>query len=871
MEQQIEGMESEVVTYTFTAMNEDGLCIWGAKNASDEMLANIVLGRIDLPETALADLPFELTGPWGAQIAYTSSNEAVISNNGTFSAPAAETEVTITVRVTVGEATVEKQFVVTCLPSEFISEMLPDAIADDGYRAAAEPAVGGTIAPVAGISQYTGVSITFRVKDVGSDWDVMFRAPGGNAIVYLSVLNYRNENIFEAEATLSEEGKQFLTENGYGVTGFNHVIFLDEVEANQENGCVATISYNVDGSVAFYRDGELMLTYAANTAIGTAGTAKDLVACMIAQIRTQGLSVVYPVSNVIIAYAADYDKENVPENCDHDFGDYNAENEALCTICGATKIKVVTGSSSYYEMVLDPETDVVNLDPGPEWENNVASGEMTVSGDFAFRYEWDNTRDPDYWDVWIELGDAQDRWYTAPVMEPSATMLVNGWGDLYTSSTTQTVAVATLNGETLTALPAGGTADAYAGHYSALGYRVGSVFVLQVVLERVNGDVLVVTRTTEGFTKDALTVRFGGNCFFADNITSEIGTATEVEQVTWPVYYPADPAITAETGLSVSFTLANSAGDKNDWSSLINAGGYIITYGNLDPWNNTGSELAEMHCYPGLTAFGGANATALLVTEPIDVLVNITKDQIEFYKDGVLIIRYVRSDPMSDNSKTVGDFIDAFLAEVEQNGFTFAEVAFDITNVEVGPAQKIEQNNDNGRVVEAVENALETGISISATISGHSGDWATHVIATASKMYVTLPNLDPYNNISNEFPTGFNASPAVANAFVGEGATWDYFLNKEGIFLTVTVDVEQGVKFYDKGVLIIWYRPDYVMSGTTTVADFAEFVLEEIESSGFTFMEGAVANSVTTNFQMDEALTDEEVLALYQQQAGITE
>lgn len=312
MEQQIEGMESEVVTYTFTAMNENGLCIWGAKNASDEMLANTVLGRIDLPETALADLPFELTGPWGAQIAYTSSNEAVISNNGTFSAPAAETEVTITVRVTVGEATVEKQFVVTCLPSEFISEMLPDAIADDGYLAAAEPAVGGTIAPVAGISQYTGVSFTFRVRDVATDWDVMFRAPGGNAIVYLSVLNYNNANTFEASATLSEEGKQFLTENGYGVTGFNHVIFLDEVEANQENGSVATISYNVDGTITFYRNGVLMLTYAANTAIGTAGTAKDLVACMIAQVRTQGLSVVYPVSNVIIAYAADYDKENVP-------------------------------------------------------------------------------------------------------------------------------------------------------------------------------------------------------------------------------------------------------------------------------------------------------------------------------------------------------------------------------------------------------------------------------------------------------------------------------------------------------------------------------------------------------------------------------
>ena len=311
MEQQIEGMESEVVTYTFTAMNEDGLCIWGAKNASDEMLANTVLGRIDLPETALADLSFEVTGPWGAQIAYTSSNEAIIGSDGTFKAPAAETEVTITVSVTVGEATVEKQFVVTCLPSTSVSEMLPDAIADDGYRAAAEPAVGGTIAPVAGISQYTGVSITFRVRDVGSDWDVIFRTPNAKATVYLSVLNYNNANTFEASATLSEEGKQFLTENGYGVTGFNHVIFLDEVEANQENGSVATISYNVDGTITFYRNGVLMLTYAADTEIGSS-TVRNLSAYMIAQIRTQGLSVVYPVSNVIIAYAADYDKENVP-------------------------------------------------------------------------------------------------------------------------------------------------------------------------------------------------------------------------------------------------------------------------------------------------------------------------------------------------------------------------------------------------------------------------------------------------------------------------------------------------------------------------------------------------------------------------------
>ena len=646
MEQQIEGMESEVVTYTFTAMNEDGLCIWGAKNASDEMLANIVLGRIDLPETALADLSFETAGPWGAQIAYTSSNEAVISNNGTFSAPAAETEVTITVRVTVGEATVEKQFVVTCLPSAFISEMLPDAIADDGHLAAAEPAAGGTIAPVAGISQYTGVSITFRVKDVGSDWDVIFRTPNAKATVYLSVLNYNNANTFEASATLSEAGKAVLEEHGLATNGSqNWQLFLGSLCEGGE--CIATISYNVDGSVAFYRDGELMLTYAANTAIGTAGTAKDLVACMIAQIRTQGLSVVYPVSNVIIAYAADYDKENVPpervpettlgkDNGDgtYDLG-FNTWEPSL--------IKEVTGD---FKVVYD---------------FNVKAPSNTTAGNGIYYLNWivkigNWVLRSDYYSM-----DAANNF--AGVGSAVSYSAYIDWSD-YCEAYYDADVILTIQ-------------------------RTGAkVVVTADVTSLSTGDEFTYTATYANFGPDNTTVSLGGeDCLISVyEVTAESGQ--EPVEPEFPKTYPAMPNV-AETGLSVSFTLANSAGNSNDWRSLINAGGYIITYGNLDPWNNTGSELAGMNCYPGLTAFGGANATALLVTDPIDVLVNITKDRIEFYKDGALIIRYVRSDPMSDNSKTVGDFIDAFLAEVEQNGFTFAEVAFDITNVEVGTVQEV--------------------------------------------------------------------------------------------------------------------------------------------------------------------------------------
>ena len=831
MEQQIEGMESEVVTYTFTAMNENGLCIWGAKNASDEMLANTVLGRIDLPETALADLPFELTGPWGAQIAYTSSNEAVISNNGTFSAPAAETEVTITVRVTVGEATVEKQFVVTCLPSEFISEMLPDAIADDGYLAAAEPAVGGTIAPVAGISQYTGVSITFRVKDVATDWDVIFRTPNAKATVYLSVLNYNNANTFEASATLSEAGKAILKEHGLATDGSqNWQLFLGSLCEGGE--CIATISYNVDGSVAFYRDGELMLTYAENTAIGTAGTAKDLVACMIAQIRTQGLSVVYPVSNVIIAYAADYDKENVPpaKEPETTLGKDNGD--------GTYDLGFNTWESSLVKEVKGDFKVVYNF--------NVKAPSNTTAGNGIYYLNWivkigNWVLRSDYYSM-----DAANNF--AGVGSAVSYSAYIDWSD-YCEAYYDADVILTIQ-------------------------RTGAkVVVTADVTSLSTGDEFTYTATYANFGPDNTTVSLGGeDCLISVyEVTAESGQ--EPVEPEFPKAYPAMPDV-AETGLSVSFTLANSAGNSNDWSSLINAGGYIITYGNLDPWNNTGSELAGMNCYPGLTAFGGANATALLVTDPIDVLVNITKDRIEFYKDGVLIIRYVRSDFMNDNSKTVGDFIDAFLAEVEQNGFTFAEVAFDITNVEVGPAQKIEQNNDNGRVVEAVENALETGISVSATITSGASyanvDWETKVIQTAGNMLVCLPNLDPYNSTTwkekgyepcNAFPQGEDLQ---------NGAVWDCFFNKE-CFMTVSISVEDGVKYYLDGTLMIWYRADRAMGDAATVADFARVLLSEIEESGFTFMASVGANAVTTNFQMDEALTDEEVLALYQQQAGITE
>ena len=647
MEQQIEGIDGEQTTYTFTAMNENGLCVWGAR-FTDKLAAQLMADRITFPDTILGDLVFETQGLWGTTIAYSSSDTDVLANDGKFTAPAEDTGLTLTVTVSIGSASISKtkEFTIKGLSEDSIKKMLPGSIADDGYLVKAEPGAGGSIGPVSELSTYTGVSFTFRVKDVKTDWDVMFRTANGTQ-VYLSVLNYKNVNIFESAATLSEEGEQFLTENGYGVTGFNHVIFLDEVEANRENGSVATISYNVDGSIAFYRNGVLMLTYAADTAIGT-GTVRDLVNTMVAQVRTQGLSVVYPVSNVIIGYAADYDKDNVP-----------------------TRVPIETLGEEK-----DDGTYTLKFDT---WYLGQA-----VKGDFKVVYDF-NVKAPSnttagngiYYLNWIvKIGDWKLRAdsYSMDGANNNASLgsavTHNGnpvdWADFRN---------AYLNADVILTIERTGLSVTATAKVSSLS----------------TGEEFTYTATYENFGTQDTTVSLGGeNCLInVYDVTAESGEGPVEPE--FPKNYPAMTNV-AETGLSVSFTLDNAvyqAGSPDStWNALLSAGGYVITFGNLDAFSTTGA-LKGMNLYPSNSQFGGANWDGLFGQGTIEVTIEITKDSIVFYRNGTPIIQYVRESSVQAEKEFVGPFIDAFLAEVAENGFTFAEVAYDITNVVVGTVQEV--------------------------------------------------------------------------------------------------------------------------------------------------------------------------------------
>ena len=209
------------------------------------------------------------------------------------------------------------------------------------------------------------------------------------------------------------------------------------------------------------------------------------------------------------------------------------------------------------------------------------------------------------------------------------------------------------------------------------------------------------------------------------------------------------------------------------------------------------------------------------------------------------------------------------------NGFTTADLTaqiagnpywLDDVRVTVGQVNTVVEKAGDaaGTVVAPIANLANTGLSVSAMIDGHSNDWGTHVIDSKLGMHVTLPNLDPWANTSEKFPTGVNASPAAANAFVAEGATWNTFLNTE-CYLTVSITIEDGVKYYKDGVLTIWYRPTTQM-GNATVADFVEVLFEDIATNGFTFMVGAAEGSTSTDLYIGGALTDVQAQAQYEAQ-----
>lgn len=125
-----------VTVMTFSAMSGTGVAVWGSQIAdlSRQQLVDRTAGLLDLGETSrvYSSLQLPLSTEQGAIITWSSSDESVISADGTVTRPEAGTRdatVELTATLTIGGATAQKVFHVTVMKKS-------DQVLEDGLTAA---------------------------------------------------------------------------------------------------------------------------------------------------------------------------------------------------------------------------------------------------------------------------------------------------------------------------------------------------------------------------------------------------------------------------------------------------------------------------------------------------------------------------------------------------------------------------------------------------------------------------------------------------------------------------------------------------------------------------------------------------------------
>lgn len=142
-----------------------------------------------------------------------------------------------------------------------------------------------------------GLSLSFYVSGLTTDWTQIATSQDGKYIMYLSVLHYNGADIYESKSTPSAE-------SGYTATSV--------WEAFLNGGYYVTVSFNPDGTISYYRDGQLILTYAAdatpsNPTSGSSVTPATIVNKVIDYYYYAELDFTQTVYNIQVGYSVPYD------------------------------------------------------------------------------------------------------------------------------------------------------------------------------------------------------------------------------------------------------------------------------------------------------------------------------------------------------------------------------------------------------------------------------------------------------------------------------------------------------------------------------------------------------------------------------------
>ena len=199
----------------------------------------------------------------------------------------------------------------------------------------------------------------------------------------------------------------------------------------------------------------------------------------------------------------------------------------------------------------------------------------------------------------------------------------------------------------------------------------------------------------------------------------------------------------------------------------------------------------------------------------------------------------------------------------------------------------ITKNNGTQWTISAEQLAgvSETGLTVTMNTSGVTGDWgAAALVSGQHNAIITLPNLDPYNMVTEgmtEEEAAIAETLIPSNFFPGttdfyNGGVWNAFVNTDATpsnFTTVVVEPgeEGGISYYLNGVLVVRYAYDrqcnsVVVDGETiqmegTAGDYVELFLSLVERTGLIVANAGITAADAVVYP--DALSATQVEALY--------
>ena len=234
----------------------------------------------------------------------------------------------------------------------------------------------------------------------------------------------------------------------------------------------------------------------------------------------------------------------------HTFGEYDENNEAVCSSCGAVKTKYDLGNGTYTEIVLLSVGDadpIRNVEADGGWWVDFTEATI-LSDNFSVRYTWKSGETDSYvGNGAIVIRNANPakgvtdgiykRFLEGATTEGFGTLegLTN---DTLVSETTKVTYEILRNGEAATFAEAEGADWTDAG-FSVIVTRIGTTLTIEEYATAANGDVWTSLTTITDFTTGDLAICLGGHIFMITDMTVTVGEVSTVvdERVDKPVVW----------------------------------------------------------------------------------------------------------------------------------------------------------------------------------------------------------------------------------------------------------------------------------------------------------------------------------------------